>query len=139
ECYVLFSTALLALASFGLVRRRADPPAERSALWLGLACFAALVAFLAVSSLAFDFGDCVYPSRENPYFVSGRLIAGALIPFLAVGRDGVDVGLAGIGWGGVRLGVVIAIALLVAIWELRVDAVAFASRYNAYAGVPRHL
>jgi hypothetical protein len=28
-----------------------------------------------------DFGYCVYPSRNFPYFASGRLIAGCLVPF----------------------------------------------------------
>ena len=43
--------------------------------------FVAGVAFLALLSIQFDFGSCVNPSREHPYFTSGRLLSGALIPF----------------------------------------------------------
>jgi hypothetical protein len=39
------------------------------------------VAFLALLSIQFDFGNCINPSRQHPYFTSGRLLSGALIPF----------------------------------------------------------
>jgi len=39
------------------------------------------VGFLALLSIQFDFGNCVNPSRGHPYFTSGRLLSGALIPF----------------------------------------------------------
>jgi hypothetical protein len=28
-----------------------------------------------------DFGECINPSRAHPYFTSGRLLSGVLIPF----------------------------------------------------------
>jgi hypothetical protein len=40
-------------------------------------------------SLAFDFGRSWYPSQTQPYFTSGRLISGALIPFLVLYVGGV--------------------------------------------------
>jgi hypothetical protein len=46
-----------------------------------MACVIAALASLALLSVQFDFGHSVYPSREFPYFSSGRLIAGALVPF----------------------------------------------------------
>lgn len=44
----------------------------------------ASLVFLAGLSLAFDFHECFYPSRAYPYFVSGRIIAGTLLPFAMV-------------------------------------------------------
>jgi hypothetical protein len=44
----------------------------------------ASVMFLAAISLPFDFHDCIYPSREHPYFVSGRIICGTLLPFALI-------------------------------------------------------
>jgi hypothetical protein len=41
-------------------------------------------------SIQFDFGNCINPSREHPYFTSGRLLSGALIPFAVVYVDGVS-------------------------------------------------
>jgi Na+/proline symporter len=46
--------------------------------------FLAGVAFLALLSIQFDFGNCINPSRAHPYFTSGRLLSGALIPFAIV-------------------------------------------------------
>ena len=34
--------------------------------------------------IQFDFGNCINPSRAHPYFTSGRLLTGALIPFAIV-------------------------------------------------------
>ena len=44
----------------------------------------ASVLFLAAISLPFDFHQCFYPSRELPYFVSGRIICGTLLPFALI-------------------------------------------------------
>ncbi|MGB7581017.1 MAG: hypothetical protein WBL85_01030 [Sedimentisphaerales bacterium] len=46
------------------------------------------IAFLAFMSMRYDFGTCVYPSVDKPYFTSGRLIAGAILPFLILYIDG---------------------------------------------------
>ena len=40
------------------------------------------VVFLIGLSIAYDFGNCISPSRDFPYFTSGRYLGGALIPFL---------------------------------------------------------
>jgi hypothetical protein len=46
------------------------------------------IAFLAFMSMRYDFGTCFYPSVAKPYFTSGRLIAGAILPFLFLYIDG---------------------------------------------------
>lgn len=46
------------------------------------------IAFLAFMSMRYDFGTCNYPSVDKPYFTSGRLIAGAILPFLCLYIDG---------------------------------------------------
>ncbi len=63
---------------------------SRAALLFAAACFASGLAFLAALSLAFDFGRCIYPSRTMPFFVSGRLLTGALVPFLLLYVHGLD-------------------------------------------------
>lgn len=52
-----------------------------SSLGLSVLCLVAL-------SASFDYGACFYPSREFPYFASGRLIGSALVPFLVLYMDG---------------------------------------------------
>jgi hypothetical protein len=64
--------------------------AQKRALWFSLAAFVAGIVFLGFLSLIFDFHYCVYPSRQDPYFTSGRLILGALIPFLLLSVLGLD-------------------------------------------------
>lgn len=63
---------------------------QRQALWFGLASFTAAMAFLGLLSVSYDFHDCFYPSREHPYITSGRLVLGALIPFLLLFVYGLD-------------------------------------------------
>jgi hypothetical protein len=45
---------------------------------------------LIVLSIRFDFGDSYYPSREMPYFVSGRLMLGTLAVFAVLFVAGID-------------------------------------------------
>ena len=40
--------------------------------------------FLIAISLMYDFGRCCYPSPQYPYFNSGRLVYGILVPVLAL-------------------------------------------------------
>jgi len=91
--YVASSTLLLIAAAVRWhsdSRRRGAPnhdrctPGQRMAwasVLLGLATLVAL-------SASFDYGNCRFPSEEQPYFTAGRLVAGALIPFLALYVDG---------------------------------------------------
>jgi hypothetical protein len=88
----------------------------------------ATVAFLAVLSLQFDFGNCINPSRARPYFFQGRLMLGALIPFALVYVYALDRLLHR--WPAVVLPVLSAIMILVAISDAFANRVAFSSAYN---------
>ena len=78
-----------------LARPKAATGPQRQALWFGFRCLLAAVAFLGFLSIIYDFHDCYYPSREHPYFTSGRLMLGALIPFLLLFLYGMDSAWAG--------------------------------------------
>jgi len=81
--YTMLSFGFVAVALALLVARHTGVTgAQRQTLWLALMVFIAAVAFLAFLSVIYDFHDCANPSREHPYFTSGRLMLGALIPFL---------------------------------------------------------
>jgi hypothetical protein len=75
---------LLAAATVGLRKRAGLSPFQRQAIGSAILIFLAGVAFLALLSIQFDFGNCINPSREHPYFTSGRLLSGALVPFAVV-------------------------------------------------------
>ena len=128
--YASSSAVLVGLGLASLASRQATPPLLRRTLGLAFLCFASLVALLATSSIAFDFGRCFYPSREHPYFSSGRLMSGALIPFLLLYVRGLDwsVGRKGNGWPPLLL--LAGLALWITLSELAVARSVFASEYN---------
>jgi hypothetical protein len=57
---------------------------EKLVGYLSVYLVLASVLFLAAISLPFDFHQCFYPSRALPYFVSGRIICGTLLPFALI-------------------------------------------------------
>jgi hypothetical protein len=96
---------------------------------LSLAWCLSGVAFLAWLSIQFDFGNCIYPSRTFPYFTSGRLIAGSLIPFVLLYVAGLDKLLHR--WNQRLPLIVLAVIIaLVTASAFHLSAPAFASRHN---------
>ena len=87
--YVSTSCLFVIASVHGLVasRRSADPIWQRIG-WLSVAILVSNLALLSALSIAFDFGKSWYPSQKYPFFASGRLIDGGLIPFLMLYVDG---------------------------------------------------
>jgi len=99
---------------------------------LALLSFAALVAFVALLSIAFDFGGCVYPSREHPYFTSGRLLGAAAIPFFLLYARALDWTMCQITRNWLRLIVLGGIVLIVSVSQVIINWPAFLSHYNFF-------
>lgn len=79
--FAISSLILLASAIVGLARRAGLSTFQQHAISIAILIFLAGIAFLGLLSIQFDFGSCVNPSQAHPYFTSGRLLSGALIPF----------------------------------------------------------
>jgi Predicted membrane protein (DUF2142) len=79
--YAISSLILLGAALSGLRKKDDLSIFQRQAIVIAALSFITSVGFLALLSIQFDFGECVNPSRAHPYFTSGRLLSGALIPF----------------------------------------------------------
>ena len=79
--YAVSSLVFIAAAILGLRKSLALSAFQRRAIAVAILTVAAGVAFLGLLSTQFDFGSCVNPSRSHPYFTSGRLLSGAIIPF----------------------------------------------------------
>ena len=128
--YVLSSLGFILIVVFSLVRDRgkSSSQAQHRVLWTAAACVFATIVFLWFLSLQFDFGACINPSRERPYFFQGRLMLGALIPFTTLYVYGSSRMLRGM--PGVALVAVGAIAITITISEVLANGVAFASAYN---------
>jgi uncharacterized membrane protein len=103
--------------------------AQQRMLWLALAGVVAAVAFLALLSVIYDFHDCANPSREHPYFTQGRLLLGALIPFLLLFVFGMDRALSRFGKPANFLALA-GMILFMLISEIAVDWPVFFSQYN---------
>ncbi len=95
--FYLISTCLLitAFAAHVVGRNEAEEhaPRERGLRVNGLVSLyllAVSILFLGAISLPFDFHECVYPSRQNPYFLSGRIICGTLLPFAVIYAGGFE-------------------------------------------------
>jgi hypothetical protein len=128
--YVFSSLGLILVAVISLVRRRDNNTgqAQRRVLWIAVACVIATIVFLAFLSLQFDFGACINPSRERPYFFQGRLMLGALIPFAMLYVYALNRLLRA--RSGLVLEAVAAIAIVVTISDFLANRVAFTSTYN---------
>lgn len=128
--YVTLTTGALACAVAALLwRSPALAPAQRAALWFSLACVAAAVVFVALLSIQYDFHDCFYPSRALPFFVSGRLLLGALVPFMLVLVCGLEWSLNKFSVRTQFLALGVLLAGMIAA-EITIDAPIFANQYN---------
>jgi hypothetical protein len=129
--YWISSIAFIGAAFIALFPRfapRTKP--QRDALWLALSAFVASVAYLALLSIIFDFGGCMYPSRAYPYFTSGRLLAGALIPFLLIYLYGLKRIAKRLKGEGLLWWILAGMVVVMAGSQIAVDRVVFASQWN---------
>jgi hypothetical protein len=79
--YAVSSLVFIVAAVLGLRKQFTLSAFQRQAIAVAILTVAAGIAFLGLLSIQFDFGSCVNPSRRHPYFTSGRLLSGAMIPF----------------------------------------------------------
>jgi hypothetical protein len=129
--YVLSSLLFLVAALLDVFNyKRGTSKLYCSALNLSLFVFIMSVLLLAVLSMRYDFGQCFYPSREFPYFTSGRLIAGTILPFLLIYVCGLNRLLTNLGLASYLLVVVVIIVITVTASEIFITIPVFASPYN---------
>jgi hypothetical protein len=131
-CYVILSIIMVAVALLAILPRfkMAEPP-QRQALWFGFAGLAAAMVFFGFLSIIYDFHDCFHPSQAHPYFTSGRLMFGALIPFMLLFVYGLDRLLNRFG-NAAKFAVLGALILFMLTTELITDWPVFFSQYNWY-------
>jgi hypothetical protein len=98
-----------------------------------LLLFLTSVLFMAAISLLFDFHDCVNPSREHPFFISGRIISGSLLPFALMYVAGIEFLFRPIRkWVPAGAGLA-CVLLLITAAEIHVRRPVFSSPYNFFA------
>ena len=127
--YAISSLLFLCAAIAGVMKERGPSAFKRQAIGCAVLTFIVVVGFLALLSIQFDFGNCVNPSRAHPYFTSGRLLSGALIPFALLYVCGVTFLLRRLSpvLPLVTLGIIVA---FITSSEILVKRVAFSSEHN---------
>jgi hypothetical protein len=129
--YSVTSLVLPAAAIAALViRGKSFAREERDVLWLSLATFLLSLLFLAALTVAFDFGNCFYPSAAHPFLTSGRLALAALLPFVALYLSGLEVLLPGRRMAPLRSGLLIAAVAWMTFSEVMISHGALHSAYN---------
>ena len=129
--YAISSLVLLGAALLGLRRKAGLSTFQRQAIGVAASAFIASIGFLGLLSVQFDFGSCINPSRAHPYFASGRLLSGALIPFALFY-------VYGIGWLFRRINLAVPFLILgvilvfVVTSEIMVNRVVFTSEHNLF-------
>lgn len=129
--YVVSTAVFFACSAVSFARRKSDGEENRRiVLALSFSVVAASVLYLVFLSTHFDFGDWFYPSKELPYFISGRLVSCVTVPFFIIYLDGANACIKP--WGG-QLGVLASIVLLVltiSLSEILLALNVFESAYN---------
>jgi hypothetical protein len=130
--FYLWSSVLFGgvFAFYLLLSRKVKAANQRFADISSLAMVVGSVIFLMAISLPFDFGHCFYPSRARPYFVSGRLILGALLPFAILFLRGLQIICERILSRINPLGVALAIIVLIFVTETVLFVPMLDSRFN---------
>ncbi|HVT89195.1 MAG TPA: DUF2142 domain-containing protein [Tepidisphaeraceae bacterium] len=123
----LFLLSLIVASAISSKRRSwTNPQAMGVSAFLFVLCLTMLI-YLSIS---FDFGDCPYPSRQSPFFTSGRLMLVGLAPFMIMYVSGLE---ALLGWLKLRsVGwlILVAIAAVTMLSEIAMSMNVFASQYN---------
>ena len=127
--YAISTLVFVAAAIVGLRKRAGLTTFQRQAIGSAILVFVAGIAFLGLLSIQFDFGNCINPSPAHPYFTSGRLLTGAVIPFAIVYVYGVA---CVCGRFTARLGIVVlgCVAVFMVASEIWVNRVVFVSQHN---------
>lgn len=132
--YILSSAVLVLLFVVDFVaRRRTISWRQRLAGFQALFLVAGSVLFLAAISLPFDFHECAYPSRLYPFFVSGRIMSGALLPFVVIYANGLELVLSRVRKWVPPVAALICLMLFITASEIRTRSAAFSSPYNLFA------
>jgi hypothetical protein len=129
EFYAISSLLFISAAMIGIRRNSVLSTFQRQALFIAALTFMAALAFLALLSIRFDFGECIYPSRAHPYFTSGRLMSGALIPFALLYVYGIGYLLRRVGRVA-SIVVVAGIMTFATVSEIFINRAVFASEHN---------
>ena len=130
DLFYVGSTGVFLAASAVALWQGTSDVRRRVVLSMSFFVLGTSVLLLAASSVVFDFDDSWAPSRASPYFVAGRLVGGALVPFVLLYLDGLGHALS---WARLRIDPLVVVALIAAAItssEIAITLPVFESPYN---------
>lgn len=132
--YVSSSALMIVIFAVELIRQRDTVShTQRLAGFQSLFLVTSSVLFLAAISLPFDFHDCLIPSRLHPFFVNGRIISGALLPFVFIYASGLEAIATRLRRWIPPAALLVVLLSFITVTEIMVRRPAFASPYNFFA------
>jgi len=132
--YIASSGVMIVVFSVRFVREwESSTATQRWAELQALFMVLGSVLFMAAISLPFDFHNCMYPSQANPFFLSGRIISGALLPFVLIFVSGMEFLLAPIRKWVSPAAVLACLMVFITITEFQIRRVVFSSPNNFFA------
>jgi hypothetical protein len=131
--YLVSSVVLTAVVAVQSVRQwKKNNDTQRFTLIQSFLLLLGSILFMAGISLLFDFHECFYPSREHPFFLSGRIISGALVPFVFIYVMGIEFVFAPVRkW--LPAAVLAGLILFITVTEFQLRHVVFSSTNNFFA------
>jgi len=132
DTFYVISTAVFFFFSACRTGRTNTPATKkyRFALRLSLCTIIVSVVVLIAISIRYDFGRWPYPSRQQPFLTSGRLISGSLVPFCLIYLDGLHCLLSKIKARINPLAVLTVLVVMITCTELALSRDVFSSMYN---------
>jgi hypothetical protein len=129
--YWLSTSILMVFAAFSLFKKQNE--FQKRIIQFCFASFLAVLFFMIFLSLCFDFPHNAYPSFEKPFFTSGRLMSGCLIPFLFLYLLGFQHFFSWIKNEKIKISLLFLIALLITLSEISISQAPFTSNYNFFS------
>ena len=132
--YVVSTLLLISVVVIELWRtRKTLPELQCWTLCQSLGLVFSSVLFILMISMLFDYHNHGYPSRLHPFFVSGRIISGALLPFALIYATGLEWVTTIVRRWIPPAAVLACLLLAITATEIHVRSVAFPSPYNFFA------
>ncbi len=130
DFFFVISSVAFPLASIISTLNDEYGASHRRLVYLNASILIIYLLYLAALSVIYDFGNCYYPSRAFPYFASGRLMLGSLIPFLVLYIQGLVFILSRINKSINPLIVIFLICIIMMYAEIYTILPVFSSQYN---------
>jgi hypothetical protein len=132
--YLLSSEILLLVCLIEFLRQRKSMSSiEKLAGFDAAFLVASSVLFIVAISVPFDYHDCAYPSRAIPFTTSGRIVSGAILPFVLLYAIGLERVTSLFRKWIPPVAMLACIMLFVTVSEIRVRSIVFSSPYDFFA------